>query len=91
VGPVPDSLLLRKSGSVGNRTRTSDSVARNSDHYNTEEVPRHITDIKKKSIPLVYSLLAIVITTARRYQYLIEHEWLLPPRFEGGGQFTICQ
>jgi hypothetical protein len=26
--PVPDALVLRKSGSVGNRTRTSGSVAR---------------------------------------------------------------
>jgi hypothetical protein len=32
VDPVPDPLLLRKSGSSGNRTRTSGSVARNSDH-----------------------------------------------------------
>jgi hypothetical protein len=32
VDPVPDPLLLRKSGSTGNRTRTSGSVARNSDH-----------------------------------------------------------
>jgi hypothetical protein len=32
VGPVPDPLLLRKSVSAGNRTRTSGSVARNSDH-----------------------------------------------------------
>jgi hypothetical protein len=32
VDPVPDALLLRKSGSVGNRTRTSGSVTRNSDH-----------------------------------------------------------
>jgi hypothetical protein len=32
VDPVPDPLLLRKSGIVGNRTRTSGSVARNSDH-----------------------------------------------------------
>jgi hypothetical protein len=32
VGPVPDPLLLRKSGSAGNRTRASRSVARNSDH-----------------------------------------------------------
>jgi hypothetical protein len=31
VHPVPDPLLLRKSGSAGNRTRTSASVARNSD------------------------------------------------------------
>jgi hypothetical protein len=32
VDPVPDPLLLRKSGSAGNRTRTSESAARNSDH-----------------------------------------------------------
>jgi hypothetical protein len=31
-GRVPDPLL-RKSGSTGNRIRTSGSVARNSDHY----------------------------------------------------------
>jgi hypothetical protein len=31
VDPVPDPLLLRKSGSPGNRTRTSGSVANNSD------------------------------------------------------------
>jgi hypothetical protein len=32
VAYVPDPLLLRKSGSAGNRNRTSGSVARNSDH-----------------------------------------------------------
>jgi hypothetical protein len=32
VNPVPDPLLLRKSGSAGNWTRTTGSVARNSDH-----------------------------------------------------------
>jgi hypothetical protein len=32
VDPVPDTLLLRKSGSAGNRTRTSGLAARNSDH-----------------------------------------------------------
>jgi hypothetical protein len=36
VDPVPDPLLLRKSASVGNRTRTSESVARYSDHYTTK-------------------------------------------------------
>jgi hypothetical protein len=36
--PVPDPLLLRKPGSAGNRTRTSGSVARNSDHQTTEAV-----------------------------------------------------
>jgi hypothetical protein len=30
--PVPDPLLLRKSDSAGNGTRTSESVARNPDH-----------------------------------------------------------
>jgi hypothetical protein len=32
VGFVPDPLLLRKSGSAGNQTRTSGTIARNSDH-----------------------------------------------------------
>jgi hypothetical protein len=32
VDSVPDPLLLIKSGSAGNRTRTSGSVARNTDH-----------------------------------------------------------
>jgi hypothetical protein len=32
VDPIPDPLLLRKSGSAGNRTGISGSVARNSDH-----------------------------------------------------------
>jgi hypothetical protein len=38
VDPIPDPLLLRKSGSAGNRTRTSGPVARNSDHWTTEAV-----------------------------------------------------
>jgi hypothetical protein len=33
VDPVPEPLLIIKSGSTGNRTRTTGSVARNSDHY----------------------------------------------------------
>jgi hypothetical protein len=39
VDPVPDPLLLRKSGSAENQTRTYASVARNSDHWTTEAVP----------------------------------------------------
>jgi hypothetical protein len=35
VDPIPDPLLLRKSGSAGNRTRTSGPLTRNSDHYTT--------------------------------------------------------
>jgi hypothetical protein len=38
VDPVPDPLLLRKSGISGNRTRTSGSVARNFVHKTTEAV-----------------------------------------------------
>jgi hypothetical protein len=38
VGPVLDPLFLRKSGSAGNRTRTSGSLAMNSGHYTTEAV-----------------------------------------------------
>jgi hypothetical protein len=38
VDTVPDPLLLRKSGSAGNLTWTSGSVARNPDHYTAEAV-----------------------------------------------------
>jgi hypothetical protein len=38
VDPIPDPLVLRKSGSTENPTRTSGSIARNSDHYTTEAV-----------------------------------------------------
>jgi hypothetical protein len=34
VDPVPDPLLFRKSGSAGNQTLTTGSVARNSEHTN---------------------------------------------------------
>jgi hypothetical protein len=44
VDPVPDSLLLRISGSAGSRTRISGSVARNSDHQPTEAVSLSIYD-----------------------------------------------
>jgi hypothetical protein len=37
---VPDPLLLRKSGSAGNGTRTSGTVARNSYHWTTKAVSR---------------------------------------------------
>jgi hypothetical protein len=38
VDPVPDPLLLRKSGRDGDRTRTSGLAARTSDHQTTEAV-----------------------------------------------------
>jgi hypothetical protein len=48
VDTVPDSLLLRKFGSAGNRTRTSGSVARCSDLYTTEAVYFLLHNIYKK-------------------------------------------
>jgi hypothetical protein len=39
VDPVPDPLLLRKSGRARNRTQTCGSVAKNSDHYTTVTPP----------------------------------------------------
>jgi hypothetical protein len=44
VDPVPDLLLLRKSGNTGNRTRTSGSVVRNSDHQTTEVITESVED-----------------------------------------------
>jgi hypothetical protein len=45
VDPVTDPLLLRKSGSDGNRAQTSGSVARNPDHWTTEAVTTDLSDI----------------------------------------------
>jgi hypothetical protein len=46
VNPVPDPLLLRKSGSAENRTRTSGSVAGNSDHWTTDAITSILKYIK---------------------------------------------
>jgi hypothetical protein len=57
VDSFPDPLLLRKSGSAGNRIGTFGSVARNSDHQTTEAViqpkqigilPLKLTNLKMK-------------------------------------------
>jgi hypothetical protein len=49
VDQVPDPLLLRKSGSAGNRTRTYGSAATDSDHKTTEEVYIFLHNIYKFS------------------------------------------
>jgi hypothetical protein len=49
VDPVPDPLLLRKSGSTGNRTLISGSIAMNSDHQTTEAVYFPLYNIYKLS------------------------------------------
>jgi hypothetical protein len=38
VDPVPDPLVLKKSCNAENRTLTSESVARNTDHETTEAI-----------------------------------------------------
>jgi hypothetical protein len=53
VDPVPDPLLLRKSGSAGNRTWISGFVSRNSDHWTTEAVTLRITDIPNETLPFM--------------------------------------
>jgi hypothetical protein len=62
VDPVPDPLLLRKSGSAANRTWTSGSLAKNSDHYTKEAVQKHrdintqcMWDFQKIYRPLLWS------------------------------------
>jgi hypothetical protein len=52
VDPVPDPLFLRKSGSARNRTRTSGSVARNSDRWTTEAVNNFAHTVKISVPPL---------------------------------------
>jgi hypothetical protein len=47
--PVPDPLLLRKSGSARNRTRTSGYVARNSDHNTREAVRIEVLACQKQA------------------------------------------
>jgi hypothetical protein len=56
VDPVPDPLLLRKSGSAGNRTRTSGSVVKNSDHKIKEAVNAAII------IHIIITIITIVIS-----------------------------
>jgi hypothetical protein len=49
VDPVPDSLLLRKSGRAGNWTRTPGSVAKDSNHKTTEAVENFVQTVQKSS------------------------------------------
>jgi hypothetical protein len=67
VDSVPDSLLLRKSGSPGNRTPTSGSVARNSDLSTTEAVS--VSNNKMKSKNVEQRLLAVQYECAIWFEY----------------------
>jgi hypothetical protein len=61
VDPVPDPLLLRKSGSAGNRIRTSGSVGRNSDHVtnNFQNGRMHclLSGNKCQLVRMIYSIM----------------------------------
>jgi hypothetical protein len=58
VDPVPDSLLLRKSGRAGNRTGISGSLARNSDLWTTEVVSRRPTEVTiPENVNVIHSMI----------------------------------
>jgi hypothetical protein len=59
VDPVPDPLLLRKSVTAKNRTWTSGSGARNSDHQTTEAVIADLTQRKTSFFSNILSDLGI--------------------------------
>jgi hypothetical protein len=61
VDPVPDPLLLRKSGSAGNRTRTSGSVASNSDRKTTDAVIPSSSILSNPVLPAPSSLYVLLI------------------------------
>jgi hypothetical protein len=61
VDPVPDPLLLRKCGSAGNRTRTSGSVASNSDH-DTIEAVHSWTLLRKEKLNKSNRAFAVFVT-----------------------------
>jgi hypothetical protein len=71
VDPIPD-LLLRKSGSAGNRTWTSGSVARISDHQTTKAVNIQIYTMYK------YCLLYYVTGVAKLWVILCSSICLKP-------------
>jgi hypothetical protein len=57
VDPVPDQLLLRKCGSAGNRSLTSESVAKNSDHWTKEAVE---TDYSRSQFSFLFMYTALL-------------------------------
>jgi hypothetical protein len=54
VGPVPDPLLPIKSGSAGNRIRTSGFVARSSVHLTTEAVSTYVRIFIINQLPVFH-------------------------------------
>jgi hypothetical protein len=68
VAPVPDPLLLKNSGNTGNRTQTSGSVSKNSDHSTTEAISHNIRDFLNKG-KLNASVLNTVYSMATLLDY----------------------
>jgi hypothetical protein len=64
-GPRSRLIFLRKSGSTGNPTHTTGSVARNSDHYSTESVIEKCTFVN-------FNLGSVVNRVSPRKIYVFE-------------------
>jgi hypothetical protein len=87
VDPVPDPLLPRKSGNAGNRTRTSGSVARNSDYLITEAVYFLLRNIYKLSSYLTRNTIHLRCVP-RNSDQLITEALVLVSNF---GRDSICR
>jgi hypothetical protein len=60
VDTVPDPLLLKKSGSAGNRTRTSGSVVKKSDHQTKGELLQKnnmLYDVRRGNLTPYFTIL----------------------------------
>jgi hypothetical protein len=70
VDPVPDPLFLRKSGSAGNRNRTSGSVARNSDYKTIEAVAMGTINSKMYFIHRGHQTLYTYLSTYGQFTWI---------------------
>jgi hypothetical protein len=61
VGPVPDLILLRESGSTWNRTQISASISRNSDYQTAEAVLARYRRSKRYVTEVTTFLIIIII------------------------------
>jgi hypothetical protein len=69
VDPVPDLLLLRRSSSAWNRTRTTGSVAWNSNHWTTEAVHKSTQNHRHKIRLWIRSTTCWTLILARTLQF----------------------
>jgi hypothetical protein len=89
VDPIPDPLLLRKSGSAGNETRTSGSVAMHSDQQTTAVVTviehfREFPQIFQTKAQSNLQQMTVLRSTSSSIQHLSYHH----PNFR---QYLTCE